>query len=362
MYKNLFIAAAAVAVLASCTKNEVNPVSVPEQEISYQAVVGPKTKGDLTEDKSKFSTGNVFKSYAYILEDNKVWPTNADEASPYINGAVISYVQGVWKSNNNPYFWPKNEGASLTFFAWSTNSGTVELSAGSVSCDPDNLKGITVSGYDSKTNKNVDFMVADVAFNKKNNGTVPTYEKVGVPTLFHHELCQVKYKINLNHAYTAVEFHLKSLKFNGISQKADYTQRQTTGSWHNWGTGEPFTYLSSEVNPDVKLSYYENVNDAYPTDAKVAEYEDQYYFIPQPLTEATMTINYEIITKTGSGDETTKQDVVKSVSLKSAELFPNGWEKNKIYTINITLGLDEILWDPAVQDWEEEDKNWSLID
>lgn len=366
MYKNLFIAAAAVAVLASCTKNEVNPVSVPEQEISYQAVVGPKTKG-LAADQKKFDTDNHFRSYAYVLENGKSWPAASADAQLYIDNADISYVEDVWKSNGHPYFWPK-DGSTLTFFSWSTNSATTELTNRNVSCSASD--GITVLGYNAASdNKNVDFMVADVAANRKEN--VVTYETSGVPTLFRHQLCQVKYKINLNHAYTAVKFYVKSVEFKGIYQVADYTQLHETSSWYNYKAADPdadkdsYPYASSK-KPSDEWPYVGGTDKTLwrPTDSEVQTAGDQYYFIPQGLTDATMTIEYKIVT-TLPGEVETTQNITKTIDLNkdtNSLFYPKGWEKNKIYTINITLGLDEILWDPAVQDWEEEDKNWSLID
>ena len=37
--------------------------------------------------------------------------------------------------------------------------------------------------------------------------------------------------------------------------------------------------------------------------------------------------------------------------LKVKDIF-NEWEMGKKYTINLTFTLNEILWAPAVQDWE----------
>ena len=44
------------------------------------------------------------------------------------------------------------------------------------------------------------------------------------------------------------------------------------------------------------------------------------------------------------------ETVTKTIDLKS--IFGE-WKAGKYYTLNITLGLDQILWDPAVEDWTE---------
>lgn len=362
MYKNLFIAAAAVAVLASCTKNEVNPVSVPEQEISYQAVVGPKTKG-LTSTQSSFSTENVFVSYGYrLMGSSKNWANNKADAILYIDGATIGYQSGdgastgVWRSvGTDRYYWPNN--GSVTFFAWSNNkkkddANATSLVAGTVSCAKEN--GIKVAGYNAQSNKNYDFMVADIAEDKKSNENL--YEYTGVPTLFRHKLCQVKYSVKTDVTYTLTKFQINSLAFNNIYQTADYSQYNPDNNNDKWtSTGSkalsvPY-YSSTSHTGDLSTSIYPATN--YWTDG----INDQFYFIPQTFDDdAILEIKYTIETEGATGTQLTK-------SIKLNELFPDGWVKNKIYTINISLGLKEILWDPAVENWDPAvDVNWPLID
>lgn len=48
------------------------------------------------------------------------------------------------------------------------------------------------------------------------------------------------------------------------------------------------------------------------------------------------------------------EEVTKNIFLNPATGTPmfEKWEMGKKYTIYLTFTLDEILWDPAVQDWE----------
>ena len=88
-------------------------------------------------------------------------------------------------------------------------------------------------------------------------------------------------------------------------------------------------------------------------------------FVPQRFDDGTGEIEvvYEIITEVAT-EKFVTQTVTKTIKLK--ELFPTkydnsvpkkviggGWEMGKKYTINLTFTLDEILWDPAVEDWED---------
>ena len=50
-------------------------------------------------------------------------------------------------------------------------------------------------------------------------------------------------------------------------------------------------------------------------------------------------------------EDVTKQIFLNPEDGKGTKMFDK-WEMGKKYTINLTFTLDEILWDPAVQDWE----------
>ena len=68
---------------------------------------------------------------------------------------------------------------------------------------------------------------------------------------------------------------------------------------------------------------------------------------------------YTITTTVGSGSVTetvTKtiqlNTLFKTVTDQNDTEFPGGWRMGKKYTINLTFTLDEIYWDPAVEEWE----------
>lgn len=373
MYKNLFIAAAAVAVLASCTKNEVNPVSVPEQEISYQAVVGPKTKSHDT-----FGDGNVFVSYAYMYPDKNA--SNADNSwnsgdaydiKEFIPGKTIHKDVEVWRpTGTDRYYWPA--GYKVTFFAWSLKRQNINSDA-TVKCDT--KKGIFIDNYDATlgNNKNADFMVADRAADKTGNAN--TYYTDGVPTLFRHQLCQVRYAVRLNHSYTSRDFKLKEVTFTNIAQKGNYQQFDNNGSielsqpstetspWTVATEKVPYTYNSSKAVAGNSLTYPNGDDNGYrpkktdwePEDGSTSAWNvstDQFYFIPQTIgNDAKIKISYEYVYTPEDGAPTT---IIVNKEKDLKDIFEK-WEKNHIYTINITIGLNEILWDPAVEEWENVD-------
>lgn len=354
--KKVFLIAAAVVAFAACSKNEVLPSSSINNEISFN--VAPRTKA-LTPDQSAFGVDNHFISYAYFLTDDEKWPTNA--GSIYINGAeVSSHVDAsatggrVWKAANS-YYWPKSEKSSLTFFAWSKNTGECVLAGGATaSCDPQ--KGIAFTGYDVTSNKNVDLLVADVAANKTGNENLYTYS--GVPTLFRHKLSYVIFKVKTQKAYAGKEFALKSIKFVGLGSKASYDQKA------NDGTDPVYNTVGEWATPTATADqvYFNATTPVVFTDADfvletaATASVDQKYYLPQALTAVTpgagvagsIEVVYTIKTTEGTAEST--ETVTRYISAKS--MFADDLKINKKYTCTLTFSLDEITWDPAVQDWD----------
>lgn len=354
--KKVFLIAAAVVAFAACSKNEVLPSSSINNEISFN--VAPRTKA-LAHDQSAFGVDNHFISYAYFLTDDKKWPTNA--GSIYINGAeVSSHVDAsatggrVWKAANS-YYWPKSEKSSLTFFAWSKNTNECSLAGGAtVSCDPQ--KGIAFTGYDVTSNKNVDLLVADVAANKHGNENLYTYS--GVPTLFRHKLSYVIFKVKTQKAYAGKEFALKSIKFVGLGSKASYDQKANDGTdpvYNTVGEWATTTATADQVYFNATTPVVFTDTDFVLETAATASV-DQKYYLPQALTAVTPgagvagSIEVVYTIKTTEGEAVSTETVTRYISAKS--MFADDLKINKKYTCTLTFSLDEITWDPAVQDWD----------
>lgn len=201
MKKEMFVLAA-LATLAACSKTEVTPVaSNVNSEITFN--VAPRTKA-LSQNQTDFDHNNVFVSYAYYLGHGKTWAANNSEAQMYIDGSTISYNGNLWKNETTSYYWPK-DGGSLTFFAYSYNKKDMTVGDNSgFACvwavgEDGQYQGGINGHFDVATNKNVDFLVADIAADKTENKN--SYAHTGVPTLFRHKLSMVNVAANLAEDY-----------------------------------------------------------------------------------------------------------------------------------------------------------------
>lgn len=347
--KKLFYFAAAAVALAACAKNEVIPVNSGEnQEITFN--VAPKTKADPDEHgHNEFGKGNKFASWAYYLGPNKTWKDNSADAKEYISGATISYntTEKVWKADKS-YYWPK-DGGRLTFFAYSLNKDDLNLKGGDSGFGCGATSGIH-GAIDLQANPNTDFLVADTVRDKSGNAT--THFRNGVPTLFKHRLSSVAFAIKTGAAYADKTFRLTGITIHNLSHYGSYGQLPT----------ESFAASGTKYDP-VFTSTPQDIK----TDFVGVTGVDKYIFIPQPFAQgsnadenAYIEVKYTITTKVGedehNADIVVKEDVTKQIFLNPADgtkMFDE-WEMGKKYTIKLTFTLDEILWDPAVQEWDVE--------
>ncbi len=332
--KKIVFAVLAVAAIASCTKNEVLPVNEESQEITFRTIVGPQTK-ELGTGQVEYQ-GNAFYSTAFFLADGKTWTADSEDAEKYLADKIIgSGTPKKWKAATS-YYWPK--GGKLTFMSYAllnAESNYVDATSSIVSAAK---TGLTISSFDvNGTYKNHDLLVASIAPDKNANENV--YLTEGVPTLFGHKLCKLAVTAQTNALYSDKTFAITGITLNKLNHIGTYTMAANgTESWGTPSGDGDVSYFSGSVTVN---------NDA--DNSSVTEVSAlQSVYLPQDFQDAeTITISYTITT--GSVIENV------SVTKKLSEVFGAGakWEMNKIYNINLTFGLQEILWDPAQTDWTD---------
>lgn len=354
--KKLFYFAAAAVALAACAKNEVIPVNSGEnQEITFN--VAPKTKGT-----PEFGENLTFKSYAYYIPGDGEWADKASSSELYINGVEISKKGEVWKNATTPYYWPKN--GSLTFLAWTSLKETVGAPnsyavsyVNNVTCS--NTTGIKVENYevDSDKNKNVDFLVADIKADQKANTTTTgengKYYNDGVPTLFRHKLSYVIFNVVTDQNYSKTKkFELKSITFKDIEYKGTYQQIPAATATEGWTVAAVKKDQTYYTVPAAATGTGTTGVEITSTAKTLTSDATQNYFLPQEFSNADkLVITYEVTTKEGSSESVDKVTKVINLNPDTGSKMFESWLMGKKYTVTLTFKLDEILWDPAVEDW-----------
>lgn len=346
MNKHIFYIAAACAALASCVKNEVR-VNAPDQEITFQTVS--------TKAGTAFDINHKFYSYAYFLEKDKTWDPDFATATPYIDNALIAYKStpnGNFWAAADTYYWPKQ--GSLTFFAWTDDTATPSVGTGAtVTCAQD--KGIKIENYSVKGNPNKDILVAEIAKDKRQNESVTEPDRDwnnGVPTVFRHALAKVEFQVNKKTNYPNVTFKVKKITLTKVSTRGTFTQCQSTPNenwgWSDWGLQEDLPVFTGDKEVTKTADSTPAEFDALTPDPNT----DYHIVLPQVLRDKidpTITIEYEIITSYVTDNPVTEK-VTETKDLK--DIYKSDWECKKKYVLGITLGLNEIYWDPSIVDWD----------
>lgn len=306
--KKFFAIAAVVAVaLTSCVKNEV---ITPNEEINFKAVNYKNTKAVVTGPiaDATYPTTEHFGVYAFHSANSY--------ANTYMNNVEVEQNGTYWKHATDSYYWPKD--ADLKFACYSP----YEFGTGDVTATAAN--GVMFTGFKTKNavKDQIDLMVSEVS-------AALTSGPVAVP--FHHLLSQIKLDIKTDKTYTAtdkvVEFKINSVTFTAWST-ADYVADGTIagGYWDNFKNAVVYDVL-------------DGVAEVVPMDQTVEVLGEEALIIPQNY--GNITVNYTI-DYDGTNKVTTDYVITPTV----------GWERNKIYTYHITIGLDEIEFAPEVVEWD----------
>lgn len=325
MKKLFFIAAIAGVALVSCVKNEVIPVNEEGQEITY--LTSPVTKGVFDDD-------NVFESWAFYTPTD--WDTDIAIANVNAYGNLADKLikwdstnSKWWNKDGEHFYWPK--AGKLTFFSYSLNSASTN---DAVMCSTD--KGIYVDNYNVNTNKNVDFLVADIA--KDLGARVVGTNNVEYPevsTLFRHKLTNIVFDIKTKNNYSATQlFKLVSIKFIDINHTGNYSQLPDD-KWTGQSGDGVITFSEDNIIIDDTLP-----------NKPVAT---QSIYLPQTLNnDKKVQIKYTVapIANTSATTEYTHE-------IPLTDIFGTGseWLPGTKYTITVTVGLNEIFWAPEVQEW-----------
>lgn len=358
--KKFFLLAALVGVaLTGCMKNEVY-VPKCETPISFEVanyVAQTRVSGEF----SKTETFGV-----------DAWSYDATAGTVKImSDEVVSYddVDKQWTTTTKPYYWPINGTVDFIAYYPATSKPTT------ISYKYDGTDAITYTDY---TVGSEDLMYADKAIRFSANNTAAgndtalgydgDYGFTGVPTLFHHALAKINFKVqNANPAENdgsgfTYEVIVKGITLNVYKQGSVTLTNEGTGTASR-GTWKLPTDKVWEPTNDGALETLTWTGDVSLTDDTAVKYQDRIqYVLPQALVDGkqTITVDYAVIQRQNGTEISRKEDY--SVTSELADWILQKWEMNKniTYTISIAKETTQILFAPAVEEWVD-DASGSIV-
>ena len=335
MKKLLFIAAIAGAALVSCTKNELAPSATEQHEITFASpVVGAQTKvtGAIG---STYNKGESFEVWAvYNTASISAWG-----GTPYFSDVTAVYDETANGWGLTPkYFWPANGMLSFVALSPATDKTTTF----------DATNGFTIDDWaQGATEANIiDLMYSDISFDNAKiefgadgdelSGDQHSYK--GVDIKFNHALSYLVFNIKTAADYSATtKFQLTNIQLTDIHTTGDFKQKATDPWTEDTSTSGTYNAYTGT------LPFGEGTGVTTVTETTGKEI----ILLPQALTTGTqkITISYNISTDGGTTWIPQKQtaDLTTTAVPK--------WEMGKKYTYTITIGMTEIIFDPAVSNW-----------
>lgn len=351
MKKLLFISAAVLA-LASCQNDDsvvamYNGVEVDtEAEILMQQAVIGSTMSKVGIVGKAFPTDTIFGTKAYYLK-GKDWYDRG--ATLYIDDDSIAYDSAAayktFRNLNKHYYWPKS--GKLTFLSYFPHSLKNQVSA-----DTDGKYKVTDFVVEDGTS---DLMLADIKPNMTTNDT-----QKGVTTTFRHKLTKIGVQARLKKTVdtAAVEITIKEIEFVKALSKGTLTGASdgstNIGTWAKTTDRHNYTYADTSI----VLKRYIDVDDGKDANWYEEMGADQLILMPQDSAEMY----------TGVGKDSVALRVKYIYSLKGAKrideenekvinvaTMPNAkdWDINKYVVYRLEFDAEEILFDPAVVDFDD---------
>ena len=338
MKKLFFLAATACVALASCVKNE--PVTVPQDEITFAApVVGVQTKVNGAIG-TEYDTEESFDVWCvYNTEDIETWG-----GTQYFSDVTANYnaTADGWKLST-PYYWPAT--GQLSFVAMSpsiTNTTTYDATNG--------FKITQAWSQGASEDDIVDLMYSELALNKAKGqygtngeeltGDVNSYK--GVDITFKHALSYLVFKVKTTANYASTKFRLHTITLSGIYTTGTFTQK-AQDPWTEVTTGDEIVgqYVAHSDRDTEPISFGSAAVDA------AALSGCDIILLPQALVANQQKVKVEYSISTDGGTNWLLQ--TQEVDLLNSTV--TSWEMGKKYTYTLSIGMEEILFDPAVADW-----------
>ena len=326
--KKIFFSLVAVAALASCVKTE--PQYLDEKaEIKIKPATSIATKANALGaiDGTEYPTKENFDVYAYWNEANA--GSKFTEGTVYlgIEGPAVEFTnKGNYWGGKTTYYWPKN--GSLRFAAYSPSNVDMEHE---LATDTYTVEGYTQPATTAAT---WDLLVAPTSVSYD---AMTAAENVSV--VFEHALSWITVKVVAKDAEAAKAFDIKKVTIEDVANVADFEAVMS-------GT-KSMTWTLDEDAEKVDYVVYSGSQAVTETATVIETTKDGTLVIPQATTSITLEYTQNALAGTPALE---KQSVNVDLVL-DAENSP--WMPGKHYVYTLVFGLDEILINPDVVDWED---------
>ena len=377
----ILAATAALALAASCSKNEIYE---PNDDAPHAIGFGAYTPRAVTKADAAYYvdgttvtnlvSGTTFGVYAWVIDQTSTtpWtdgsffagtgaPTFMDNVPVTFNGAASGVdgsanvsATGLYSAGNPVRYWPSGDKPSgLSFYAYyPANATGLTL--------PANGLGATSFTAQTSAASQIDFMVAPVVADQWYGHTNSVYATGGEGTVdltFKHTLTKVRFYFKTDNTDANTTVTLTGAALSGVYKTNTLTTAYAAGSGANggsfsydWGTAT----TASDFNITISGATPSATNRVLSTTATACTADDTFLMVPQTIAADTqkITITWTVAT-TGSATITNTKTIDLYDILDSTSNHIQ-WNKNLQVSYTITVGPKPIYFTATVDPWTTE--------
>lgn len=369
----------ASSMIAGCQKTDIYREASTKIEFVGDMQKQTKAEGDpsATND-GRFDNlyAQDFRVWAFKNWDDPLTTTVNEVNSEYdgITNLLISYHKpeegkdkGTWDTGKD-YYWPGND-KPIKFYAISSSNWTSKnglTGAETVSIDhtdnPNGLGTMTISNFTVTSKADNDLMVADACIQMQQGSTAVDGVIVDnkVSQTFRHALTKVRF--NFITTNTSIPVFVQSIVTSNLYNKTDievaFGGENTSFTWNR----KAQTTFSDDCDADIDFAdkgvteVWEMGGTTKTAVANLADKDgitlnhtkytpiDTWFMIPQPLSNATVTITYIL------NDRQFSKEFPLNVEGKLTQ-----WTPNQFVNYNVTIAPNLIEFNATVEGWNERD-------
>lgn len=327
MKRFFFFAIAASALLAACNKTEAVYNEAP-QEIALTAVSNVATKTPV--DGTDFEEGDNMQVAAYLVD-------GATAAGNFFNGTIFNKTSDRIWSGAPARYWPITT-STINFLAVTETGGGVDNT--DITFDATNFASKATVELSNNNQWDQNDLMYAAGTQTHNEGAAYN----SVPMVFKHALSWINFTLATNeHNATVV---VNSITLNKAAYNGELTLTNDQYNQNVVNTTAAVDASWDPVTTDAML--VPNADGDGAADPVTLTTGEQLFgngllVIPDGGAES-FTINYTLTQEDGT-----------ALTYNYTHLLTPNWEMAKKYFYNITISLTEILIEPSVTDWGEEE-------
>ena len=339
--KRLFVVASMAIMAVGCQKTTVENEVLTQ--IGFNTEVGKQTRAIVD---NAYDEAEKFGVYSFAKQNGATLNTvmnNEEIAKRKTSADGVTPETYAWKATT-PYYWPNDANTTLNFYAYSPKSIAAQMAT-------EGTMTLTAWEHLQANINTLDFMVATPVTgatyaNPDGNEATTSDVKGKVPVVFNHQMTQVIFVVKSNLTDNNVAFTLNSIKVKHVTSKADFSSNCTDNVVTNWSEVDEGEYTIFPVGTQTATAISaEGITTTAAT------------MIPQDLI-ATVKTGDEVTTQgqqfevqyTISGTGVAHETVTKTIDLKAGTVAT--WAPNKKVIYTLTVGLQEITFEPTVTGWD----------